>query len=605
MAIQTSPSGIPLLGRRIQPSVRCYPYRIWKERTHVDDTIHYDDNLEEHWWRTIDFLTLVGEAGIVLNSDKFQFAQREVNFAGFHISKEHIEPLPKFFDAIRHFPTPLSTTDIRSWFGLVNQVANYAQLRPFMEPFRPLLSPRCPFEWTPELDAAFKASKQSIVEAIHHGVKIFDLERPTCLYTDWSKQGVGHFLCQKHCLCLSNNPDCCPTGWKITLAGSGFLSPAEQRYAPIEGEALAIAWSLEQTKYFTMGCHHLIVATDHKPLTKIFGDRTLDEIANTRLFRLKQKTLPWCFRIFHLPGKENPAADATSRHPSTATAEPLVGDEACIAAAIRRDAKSTSSITWDQLASETSKDVSMLKLKEAIHNGFPDACCLDADIATCWRYRHGLYELDGLIVYNDRVVIPPSLCHATLDALHSAHQGASSMGARARTILFGPGMTADIERVRQSCRDCIKNAPSQAQLPSVESPPPSTPFDMIHADFFDCIGQHYLVVGDRLSGWCDVFQAPHGSPQSGSEGLITCLRNYFSRFGVPLEISSDGGPEFVSNATQTFFRRWGVKHRLSSAYNPQSNGRAEVAVKSAKRLLRSNTGPSGSLDTDRFLRAML
>ena len=88
----------------------------------------------------------MGEAGIVLNSDKFQFAQHEVDFAGFHISADRIEPLPKFFNAIQNFPTPLSTTDIRSWFGLVNQVANYAQLRPFMELFRPFLSPRCPFE---------------------------------------------------------------------------------------------------------------------------------------------------------------------------------------------------------------------------------------------------------------------------------------------------------------------------------------------------------------------------------------------------------------------------------------------------------------------------
>ena len=54
-----------------------------------------------------------------------------------------------------------------------------------------------------------------------------------------------------------------------------------------------------------------------------------------------------------------------------------------------------------------------------------------------------------------------------------------------------------------------------------------------------------------------------------------------------------------------FFICRGISHRLSSAYHPQSNGRAEVAVKSAKRLLRSNTGSSGTLDTDRFLRAMM
>ena len=114
-------------------------------------------------------------------------------------------------------------------------------------------------------------------------------------------------------------PDCCPDGWKITLAGSRFLSGAEQRYAAIEGEELAIAWGLEQTRYFTQGCPNLLVVTDHKPLTKIFGDRTLDEISNTRLFRLKQRTLPWYFRTAYLPGKTNHAADATSRHPSPYT----------------------------------------------------------------------------------------------------------------------------------------------------------------------------------------------------------------------------------------------------------------------------------------------
>ena len=88
----------------------------------VDDTVFYDDTLEQHWWRTIEFLTLVGQAGIVLNLDKFQFAKRPVNFAGFRISESVVEPLPKYLNAIRDFPVPKNITDIRSWFGLVNQV---------------------------------------------------------------------------------------------------------------------------------------------------------------------------------------------------------------------------------------------------------------------------------------------------------------------------------------------------------------------------------------------------------------------------------------------------------------------------------------------------
>ena len=65
-----------------------------------------------------------------------QGCPNQVDFAGFRLGESSIEPLPKFIDAIRSFPTPKSTKDIRSWFGLVNQVANYGQLRDFMTLFR-------------------------------------------------------------------------------------------------------------------------------------------------------------------------------------------------------------------------------------------------------------------------------------------------------------------------------------------------------------------------------------------------------------------------------------------------------------------------------------
>ena len=48
-----------------------------------------------------------------------------------------------------------------------------------------------------------------------------------------------------------------------------------------------------------------------------------------------------------------------------------------------------------------------------------------------------------------------------------------------------------------------------------------------------------------------------------------------------------------------------MKHRLSSAYNPQSNGRAEVTVKTMKRLLQDNIGANGNLNTDTVTRVML
>ena len=576
-----------------------------KERC-IDDTIHYDEDIQEHWWRTIDILRTMGAAGIVLNPDKFQFCQKQVDFAGFRISELSIEPLPKYIDAILSFPTPKSIKDIRSWFGLVNQVANYAQLREFLALFRPFLSPKYKFFWSEVLDKAFEESKTHIVEAIRTGVEIYDMSKLTCLRPDWSTSGIGYFLLQKHCKCLSDIPDCCTDGWKITLAGSRFLSGAEQRYAAVEGEALAIAWGLEQTKYFTQGCQNLKVVTDHKPLVKIFGDRTLDEIPNSRLFRLKQRTLPWHFDVVHMAGKTNHAADAASRYPAPCSemASLSIGDcsERMLNAAISQDLSDTISVSWKKLAEETEKDKLLSKLKVAISENFPNS---GAEISEYSRYRDSLYITDNVILYQDRVVVPPSLRAAVLDTLHAAHQGVSAMQARAQAIVFWPGMSLDIQARRDRCRECNRNAPSQAHIPSEPAEPPLTPFEKIYADFFEYGGHHYLAVGCRLAGWPEIFQTPSGSAWSGARGLIRCLRVMFSTFGAPVEISSDGGPEFSASLTKEFLETWDVKHRISSAYFPQSNGRAEVAVKAAKRLLRANTGPSGSIDNDKFIRAMM
>jgi hypothetical protein len=147
---------------------------------------------------------------------------------------------------------------------------------------------------------------------------------------------------------------------------------------------------------------------------------------------------------------------------------------------------------------------------------------------------------------------------------------------RARAIVFWPGITNDIHKIRADCSVCNKNAPSQAALPSTPAVSPSMPFESVFADYFEFGGCHYLVVGDRLSGWVEIFTSKPDTSQSGAIGLIGCLRSFFATFGVPEEFSSDGRPEFTAGATSTFFARWGIRHCVSSAYFPQLNGRAEV-----------------------------
>ena len=589
----------------------------------VDDTALWDEDLEEHWWRIIDYLELVGKCGIIINPGKFQFSQRDVNFAGFKITESTVEPLPKFLDAIQNFPRPNSITDIRSWFGLVNQCSHYGQLSKLMLPFKHLLSPKTQFRWTDELETTFIETKRLIVAAIREGVEIFDPQRPTCLRTDWSKQGIGFYLGQKHCECPIVIPGCCEKGWKITLAGSRYLRPSEERYAPVEGEALGIAWSLEQTRYFTQGCDNLIVVTDHNPLVKLFGDRLLDEITNTRLFRLKQRTLPWRFRVLYVPGKFNPFADAVSRHPvgqpddddEPDMTETLAGIrledvaddmERDLCAASQSDLNKVNVVSWDRVKTLTGTDPVMSMLTNTIRHGFPESKeQLDPSLRGFWDHRASLYTVDGVVMLNNRFVIPRGLQAEVLRALHSAHQGTTGMNNRAQSSVFWPGITADIAATRDNCLCCARNAPSLSKLPPTEPIIPTTPFEAIASDYFHLKGNYFLVIADRLSGWTEVKMVRKNSVTSGAKGLCLALRSMFVTFGVPVEMASDGGPEFKAQETADFLKRWGVKHRLSSAYHPKSNGRAELAVKSTKRLLEDNIGPDGELNTDKVVQALL
>ena len=159
------------------------------------------------------------------------------------------------------------------------------------------------------------------------------------------------------------------------MDGARFLSSAEQRYAQIKGESLAVAWGLEQTKYFMQGCDNLVVVTDHKPPTKIFGDQTLHEISITPLFQLKQRTLMWRFGIAHLPGSINTAADSASRHPATSEFFAAISGgerdtpyslEEALLVSVWQNTRDELSLNWDKIARHAASDAALNDLLSTI-----------------------------------------------------------------------------------------------------------------------------------------------------------------------------------------------------------------------------------------------
>ena len=93
--------------------------------------------------------------------------------------------------------------------------------------------------------------------------------------------------------------------------------------------------------------------------------------------------------------------------------------------------------------------------------------------------------------------------------------------------------------------------------------------------------------------------------QDGFSGLVKCLRKSSVTYGIADELSSDGGPECTAEATQQQLSNWCVHHRLSSVALAHSNGRAELGVKTCKRMLKDITGPNGDINLDNIQRGML
>ena len=573
----------------------------------VDDVAGWADSLLQLFRDTTEFLTMTGNHGIIQNPDKFVWGVRELEFVGFWVAEDGVKPTAETLQAISEFPRPSDITGVRSWFGLVEQVAFSFSKTRLMEPFRDLLQPKQKFAWSEELQAAFDMAKTEIVRLVVDGVKSFQLGKWLCLVTDWSRRGIGYVLWQKRCHCSEIKPTCCQGGWVTVAVGSRFCTPAESRYAPIEGELLGLTWALRKTGHYTLGCPRLLALVDHKPLIGLLSKGEIGDIDNPRLQSLAEKTMRWNFEIRHVAGVKNFGPDALSRYPGGSSSvhelrgadpESVAWSEELETGVVAAVCSGVRVVTWKAVQNAGITDDEYARLLFQLSS---DEGPWDERLQAYQRFKEKLSVVDGVVVFGRRIVVPVALRQEVLNSLHRAHQGSTSMALRASESVWWPGINADLARVRDACGTCIRNAPTQPALPPVRPRIPDYPFQLVASDFFDYAGKSYVVVVDRYSGWPVVSQSKDGT----AEELVRLLRTYFCTYGVPEEIATDGALVYVSGTVRKFLETWGVTHRVSSAYNPHSNLRAESGVKSMKRLIAENTGVGGSLNTDRFMAALL
>ena len=277
---------------------------------YLDDILIVSKSMEEHLKHVEQVLQRLKEVGLKLKPQKCAFAQTKIDYLGHTLSPEGVQPNDAKVRAVKEFPRPSSSTEVRRFLGMVNFYRRHVpDLASVARPFTALTRKDkdtgtiVKFDWDDQCEAAFQKVKEMLVSAplLHPP----DLSKPFFLWTDASGKGFGALLEQEG----EDNKR-----YPIAYA-SRQTNQAEAKYAPTELEVAALVYAVEHFEVYLLG-NSFTVYTDHKALVSTFishmGSQTKGLLA--RWYLRISRFLPK-MSLEYKPGSANIVADSLSRSP--------------------------------------------------------------------------------------------------------------------------------------------------------------------------------------------------------------------------------------------------------------------------------------------------
>ncbi|CAM4645669.1 unnamed protein product [Caretta caretta] len=193
----------------------------------------------------------------------------------------------------------------------------------------------------------------------------------------------------------------------------------------------------------------------------------------------------------------------------------------------------------------------------------------------------------GCLFWGRHVIIPPPLRSQMLEQLHSGHCGIGRMKEIALSYFWWPGLDSAIEEKARACMLCqdVRSAPQWAPLHPEDWP--DNPWQRINVDFTGPFeGNMFLVVVNVHSKWPEVSLMQ----STTAESTIQKLWGLFRHSGLPEQLVSDNGPQFISQEFRNFMKTKGIHHITSAPYHPSTNGLTERFVQTMKQVLKLARG---------------
>lgn len=535
---------------------------------YIDDILVSSPDDESHLSTLGEVFARLEKHGFRLKLDKCEFMQPCIEYLGHIISAEGIKPVPSKLEAIANAPTPDNVQQLRSFLGLINYYGKFIpNLATLLHPLNALLQTNRPWHWTTACEASFKEAKDQITSAgvlTHYNPKL-----PISLAADASAYGVGAVISHMF-----------PDGSERPIAfASRTLTSSERNYAQLEKEALSLVFGVKKFHRYLYGRQFTLI-TDHKPLTAILGPkRGIPSLAAARLQRWAILLSAYTYSIRYKCTAEHGNADALSRLPLPST---FPGEDSIGVSTFNIGQVQALPVTARDIQKATRRDTVLSKVYTCVQEGWP---CQVAEELQPYKAKEMELTVEcGCLMWGIRVIVPKSLQAKVLQSLHQNHPGTTRMKSTARSHFWWKGLDKDIEQVAKSCSSCQANQSNPVAAPLHPWVWPDAPWKRIHVDFAGpLLGHMFFIVVDAHSKWPEV----EIMSSTTAEKTVEALRVMFSRYGLPEQLVSDNGPQFISAEFRNFLEANRIKHILSAPYHPASNGQAERFVQTLKRTLRA------------------
>lgn len=414
---------------------------------YLDDILIFGKSSEELKDRTEKVKDTLLRNNLTINQKKSKYDQESVEFLGFTIDGKGITPTQKKISDIKSFRRPKSSTQLRSFLGMMTFISPF--IKDFShktKPLRELLTDE-EFGWKIQHTTAFEELKRAAEEDIVKRGYFCEKDK-TILYTDASPWGLGAVLVQ-----ISRK-----TGERRIIAcASKSLTPAECRYPQLHREALAIVWAMERFIYYLLGRHFtlrsdseaLMFMTKYKSLKADNGKRILTR-AESWFLRLEH----FDYDFEHVAGKDN-IADAASRisKKESAAFDKTTRPQELFAVwqESLTNCERILKMEREKIKQASKEDREIQTVIKGLNN---NKMSLHGELINYNSFKQQLFVEEDVLMKEGKIVLPKNLQSKAISEAHESHAGVAEMKFKLRQTVWWLDMNKDISEKVRRCEVC-------------------------------------------------------------------------------------------------------------------------------------------------------